>query len=85
VLEWVVFDDVDVLETELEEEVVRVVVVERLEVDFDMVERVDKEEELGVDALVEVVVTEDEVEVEAEVDVVIDEEEVVRVDALVEE
>lgn len=81
-LEWVVFDNMDVLEIELEEEGARVVVVE---VDFDTVERVDKEEELGIDALVEEVVIKDEVEVEAEVDVVIDEEEVVRVDALVEE
>lgn len=81
-LEWVVFDDMDVLEIELEEEVARVAVVE---VDFDMVERVDKEEELGIDALVEEVVIKDEVEVEAEVDIVIDEEGVVRVDALVEE
>jgi hypothetical protein len=82
VLEWVVFDDVDVLEIELEEEVLS---VERVEVNFGTVERVDKEEELWVDALVEEVVTEDEVEVEAEVDVVIDEEAVVRVDAMVEE
>lgn len=81
-LEWVVFDNMDVLEIELEEEGARVVVVE---VDFDTVERVDKEEELGIDALVEEVVIKDEVEVEAEVDVVIDEEEVVRVDAPVEE
>lgn len=81
-LERVVFDDVDVLGIELEEEVVR---VESVEVDFNVVERVGKEEELGVDTLVEEVVKEDDVEVEAEVDVVIDEEEVVRIDALVEE
>lgn len=54
--------------------------------DIGVVERVeeDKEEELGVDALVEELVIEDEEEVEIEVRELIDEEEVAWVGALVE-
>lgn len=57
-------------------EVMMEVVDDDIEVDLDGVERVElgKEEEVGVDALVEEVVIEDEVEIEVEVGEVIDEE-----------
>jgi hypothetical protein len=57
-------------------EVMMEVVDDDIEVDFDGLESVElgKEEEVGVDALVEEVVIEDEVEVEVEVGEVIDEE-----------